>query len=133
MADAEDTPGFELGFINTAENHSSLIRGRMAGMVDVIVGPMRLRAEVGLNGDVGISHALHDRALYARISIAARQAVIKQLTRNWAGLNEYDRTKAKLPAVNFTSEHPQDLQQEVADLHQIVRLLNERLAKLERG
>jgi ubiquinone biosynthesis protein UbiJ len=27
----------------------------------------------------------------------------------------------------------EDLAQEVADLHQIVRLLNERLAKLERG
>jgi len=27
----------------------------------------------------------------------------------------------------------QDLRNEVADLHQIVRLLNERLAKLERG
>jgi len=133
MADAENTPGFEVGYVNTAENASRFVRGRMAGSVDVTVGPMRLRVEVGLNGDVGMSNAVHDQALYARISIAARHAVIQQLTQNWAGMNEYDRTKAKLPAINFTSEHPQDLQQEVADLHQIVRLLNERLAKLERG
>ena len=129
MADADNTPGFEIFAVNTAEGP----RGIRVASAGVQLGPMRLRVELMLGGEVNISDGVFDKTLRARIAIAMRHAVLQDLADRWARLNEYDRTHhAKLPAVDFTSPHPADLQQEVADLHSIVRLLNERLAKLER-